>query len=104
MEPYRQAIADLSLSLERGTARVPGDGYYYIVLRGEVQGRFRTLRQAQVKYKELVATTGYKPKPNERPKRTPAEQAVERYMDELEAYWGSSHKHARRGGKTMYRS
>jgi hypothetical protein len=33
----------------------------------------------------------------------PRREAVERYMDELGLYWSESHKHTRRGGKTMYR-
>lgn len=104
MEPYRQTIPAISLSLERYTAAVPDDGYYYVLKDGRVEGRFRTLRQAQARYKELLAASGYQPPPVEAKEVDPAKEAVERYMDELEAYWGDSHKHARRGGKTMYRS
>lgn len=104
MESYRQAIPAIGLSLERYTGAVPDDGYYYVLKDGEVKGRFRTLRQAQAKYKELLAASGYQPPPLQPRKVDPSREAVERYMDELEAYWGDSHKHTHRGGKTMYRS
>ncbi len=104
MEPYRQAIPALGLSLERNTGRVPADGYFYILLRGETKGRFRSLRQAQRQYKQLLAESGHTPAPRKGRRIDPAREAVDRYMDQLEDYWGNSHKHARRGGKTMYRS
>lgn len=104
MEPYRQAIPAIGLSVERDTARVPSDGYYYVLLEGEAQGRYRSLRQAQTQYKQLLADSGWRPDPAERTAVDPAREAVERYMDALEDYWSGSHKHTRRGGKTMYRS
>lgn len=104
MEPYRQAVPTIGLSLERDTARVPSDGYYYVLLNGEVKGRHRSLRQAQSQYKEFLAESGWKPPDLKRTRMDPAREAVERYMDGLEDYWSSAHKHTRRGGKTMYRS
>ena len=32
------------------------------------------------------------------------DETVERYLDDLQAYWTESHRHTKRGGKTMYRS
>ena len=88
--------------MERATVNVPKDGYFYVLVNGQIKGRFRTMRQALALYKSLLEDSGYKPPTAER-KGDPAREAVERYMDELEAYWGDSHRHARRGGKTMYR-
>ena len=101
--PYRQAVPAIGLSLERSTGRVPDDGCYYVLLRGELKGRHRTLKPAKIQYKDLLAASGWEPA------RTtggsaPVNEAVERYMDQLETYWGASHTHSRRGGKTMYRS
>jgi len=103
MESYKQSIAAIGLSLERATADVPNDGHFYVLLAGEVKGRFRAMRRALALYKSLLEQSGYTPpSPGDR-KADPAREAVERYMDELEAYWSDSHRHARRGGKTMYR-
>jgi hypothetical protein len=104
MESYKQGIRAIGLSLERATASVPKDGYFYVLLNGEIKGRFRAMRLALALYKSLLEESGYTPPlPGDR-KADPAREAVERYMDELEAYWADSHTHARRGGKTMYRS
>ena len=102
MESYRQSIPAIGLSLERGTADIPKDGYFYVLLNGEIKGRFRAMKQALALYKSLLEDSGYTP-PGVDTKGDPAHEAVERYMDELEAYWTDSHRHARRGGKTMYR-
>lgn len=104
MDPYKQAVPAIDLSLERGTGRVPRDGNYYVILDGQIQGRHRGLRQAQRQYKQLLADSGWKPDSQQSPKENRSPEAVERYMDELEAYWSSSHKHTRRGGSAMYRS
>lgn len=103
MERYKQSIPAIRLSIQRGTEDVPADGYYYVLLGGEVRGRFRTLKQAQAVYKTLLDESGYKP-PARSDRIDPGHEAVERYLDELGAYWSDSHKHSRRGGKTMYRS
>ena len=101
--PYRQAVPDIGLSLERFTGRVPDDSYYYVLQRGEVKGRHRTLKPAKTQYKELLAGSGWEP-PASGGQVSPANEVIERYMDQLQDYWGASHKHSRRGGKTMYRS
>ncbi len=104
MEPYRQAVPTIGLSIERNTGRVPSDGYYYVLLNGEVKGRYRSLRQAQSQYKQLLVESGWSPAPAKPASVDLAREAIERYMDDLDAYWSSSHKHTHRGGKTMYRS
>ena len=103
-QSYRQAIPAIQLSLERATPNVPQDGHYHVLLKGQVKGRFRSFKQAQVAYKTLIEQSGYTPPSNSPSEYSGRPQAVERYMDQLEDYWLSSHKHRRRGGKTMYRS
>jgi hypothetical protein len=97
---YRQCIPPIDLSLERYTESVPKDGYYYVLLRGEIKGRFRTRNAAAELYTGLLRQTGYKPPPVD--KTTPRNEAVEGYLDAKESYWADSHKHARRGGKGRY--
>jgi len=52
----------------------------------------------------LLDSSRYNPVARNGGKTDPAQEAIERYMDQLDAYWTDSHKHTRRGGKTMYRS
>lgn len=103
MELYRQSIPAIGLSLERSTEHVPRDGYFYVLLKGEIKGRFRTKSSALAMYRELLQGSGYKPPPVEA-SLDPSRETVERYLDDLESYWSDSHRHKRRGGKTMYRS
>lgn len=104
MEPYRQTIPTLGLAIEGATPRVPNDGHYYVVFEGEMRGRHRSLKKAQVQYREILAAEGWKPEPVKKKAISPGAEAVERYMDSLEDYWGDAQGHRRRGGKTMYRS
>lgn len=103
MELYRQAIPAIGLSLERTTDRVPNDGFFYVLVQGEIKGRFRTKSKALILYKSLLKESGYRPPPVQATVDAGREN-VERYLDELEAYWSDSHTHKKRGGKTMYRS
>lgn len=79
---------------------MPDDGCYYVLLQGEIKGRFRQKRQAESLYKSLFADSGYQA-PEQEP-RGGRNETVERYLDDLESYWLDSHKHARRGGKGRY--
>ena len=97
---YRQSIPAIHLSLERATENVPNDGWFYVLLRDEIKGRFRTKSEALALYRTLLSESGYTPPPVEPSSRN---ETVERYLDDLEAYWTESHRHHRRGGKTMYR-
>ena len=103
MDLYRQSIAAIGLSLERSTERVPKDGYFYVLLKGEIKGRFRTKGSALAMYRAILKKSGYKPPPVEAAADV-SRETVERYLDDLETYWSDSHRHKRRGGKTMYRS
>jgi len=104
MQPYRQSVPSLRVSIERDTPAVPPDGYYYVVQDGKILGRFHGLKQATARYKQLLADAGYEPPTAEPRKIDPTKEAVERYMDDLEAYWSDASNHRRRGGKSMYRS
>ena len=101
MQLYRQAIPAIGLSLERATDQVPKDGFFYVLLRGEIKGRFRTKSKALSLYRSLLRDSGYKPQPVEASVDT-ARESVERYLDELESYWSDSHRHTPRGGKGRY--
>jgi len=99
MDSYRQSLESIGLSVERLTPNVPDDGWFYVVSKGKTKGRFRSLKQALACYKELVAESGWKPPVVAKAKVDPSVEAVERYMDELGDYWGSSHRHRRPGVK-----
>lgn len=58
---YRQTLEGQPLSIEQGTASVPDDGYYYVVLRGAIEGRFKSLNKAVFRFRELKRTLDYKP-------------------------------------------
>lgn len=102
MESYSQSIPAIGLSLERSTERVPKDGYFYVLLRGEIKGRFRTKSSALAMYRAILEESGYKPSPVAA-SGDASRETVERYLDDLETYWSEAHRHRRRGGKTMYR-
>lgn len=97
---YKQSIPTIGLSLERHTKAVPSDGHYYVLLGGDVKGKFRNKNAALELYRELLRDSGYTPPPVE--KATARNEAVEGYLDAKESYWGDSHKHTRRGGKGGY--
>lgn len=94
---YKQSIPSIGLSLERHTKSVPSDGFYYVLLGGEIKGRFRNKNAALELYREMLRATGYTPPPVEKP--TLRNEAVEGYLDAKESFWGESHKHTCRGGK-----
>ena len=96
---FRQKVPAIGLSLERNTPEVPIDGWYYVVLRCQIQGRYRQKGQAQKVYSRLLEESGYKP---EVAKTEEKNETVERYLDDLEAYWLDSHKHSKRGGKGRF--
>lgn len=64
---YSQRLPAYELSIEQSTENVPADGYYYVVLRGSVKGRFRSLGQAKHFYARLKAEVGYEPPPQPEP-------------------------------------
>ncbi len=100
-ELFNQSVPAIGLSLERCSSRVPHDGYFYIIVKDEIRGRFRTKAQAAELYRTILHESGYKPEPVASAAANSSE-TVERYLDEKEAYWSDSHRHTRRGGKGRY--
>ncbi len=97
---FRQSTPAICLSIERATDRVSDDGFFYVILHDEVRGKFKNKRQALDLYQQLRKESGYTPP---LPARTPERnEAIERYLDDLERYWDQSHKHAKRGGKGRF--
>ena len=84
---YRQAIDSAGISLEQGTGNVPDDKKYYVVCDGQVQKGFRSLRQAQQQYAQLVKERA--PAKIGPAGPTPAERLqAELASAPLEGYWG----------------
>lgn len=59
---------------------MPDDGYYYVILKGEVAGRFKSLNKAVARYNELKETLDLKP--IEVPE-LPAEELWQRDMENM---------------------
>lgn len=53
VQPYRQAVPTYGLSVERGTAAVPPDGCFHVLLRGEELLTTKSEREALAKYRQL---------------------------------------------------
>jgi len=51
---YKQLNQRANISIEQNTGSVPCDGKYYVLKNDESVAAFRTLKAAQVKYKELI--------------------------------------------------
>ena len=98
---FRQSVPAIGLSLERGSPRVPNDGYFYVLVGDDVKGRFRFRKDALKLYEAILEESGYRPPPAST--SGGRSETVERYLDELEAYWTESHLHTKRGGKGRYR-
>ncbi len=86
--------------MERATSAVPDDGWFYVIVQGEIRGRFRQKKKAEILYREILDESGYAPTPPTAD--SSRNETVERYLDDLENYWLDSHKHTRRGGKGRY--
>ncbi len=97
---FRQSVPAIGLSLERATERTPSVGHFYVFLGEEIRGKFRNKKHAVDLYSALLKDSGFTPPPSET--KASRNEIVERYLDDLESYWGASHKHARRGGKGRF--
>lgn len=60
-QPYRQQLPALELSIESLTDSVPDDGWWYLMQRGELLGRFRSLKLAKEEWDRIVAESGWQP-------------------------------------------
>jgi hypothetical protein len=88
----------LGLSLQRYTADVPDDGYWYLLRGDEQLGRHRTEKAGRAAWQEYIAGSGWEPPqreldPAEALQRDISAREHARYVE----YWSSSHKF-RRGG------
>ncbi len=97
--PYRQYIPDIRLSIEKDTDAVPKDGKYYVLHEGKIEGTFRSIKQAQKLYRELVKKIGYTPSTKQEKRKSASELATDRYLEEKDFYWADSYKHRGGGGR-----
>ena len=77
---YRQVLSGHALSVEQDTPNVPNDGYYYVLLDGNIQGRYRSLPQALKRYQEIKKTLNIGP-----PAPAPRVSAAEAWGRELDS-------------------
>lgn len=96
---YRHIIPQLNLSIERNTAKVPNDGRFYIVRDGHTIERFRYIKKAEERFRQLVKESGYKPDVSPMKPWSAPDEELERYLDAKELYWAESHKYRGKGGK-----
>lgn len=102
--PYRQYLEPLGVAIERNTPRVPPDGFYYVLREGATLGRFRTLKQAQLLYRRVIAEVGWRPDPMQQESGAGASrESIERYLDEKDRYWAESHRFTSKTGRGMGR-
>jgi hypothetical protein len=96
---YRHFIPELSISIERNTARVPNDGKFYILRDGEVIDTFRIIARAEARFRQLLKESGYKPEVSPTKPRSVVDEKLERYLDAKDLYWAESYKYRAKGGK-----
>ena len=77
---YRHYIPALDLSIESYTNRVPNDGRFHLVHKGDIIGSFRYKKQAEQKFYQLVKESGYKPDTSTTKPIDPSGEALERYF------------------------
>ena len=96
---YRHFIPELSISIERNTARIPNDGKFYILREGQIIDSFRTIGKAEARFRQLVKESGYKPKVSPTKPPSAIDEKLERYLDAKDLYWAESYKYRAKGGK-----
>lgn len=96
-EPYRQFVPGIGLSLERNTDTVPKDGSFYVIRNGDVVGRFRSLKDAQLEYVAIRDTLVVPKIPVAADDESTL--AMDNYFMAKEMYWSQSHNFGRGGGK-----
>lgn len=104
-ERYRQGLPGIDLYIERSTERVPADGWFHVLLCGEVLGSFRTLRSAQRCYRQQQDALGYLPPVCESPSADELlrREDLERDLLRSASYWAESHLFSGGGGKLRHR-
>ncbi|MBI3890660.1 MAG: hypothetical protein HY303_03925 [Candidatus Wallbacteria bacterium] len=61
MSSYRQANLKANVSLEKDTGQVPHDGKYHLLVDGRSAGDFKTLKQAQEAYTQVLRDRNCEP-------------------------------------------
>jgi len=98
-ETYRHYIPGIDVSVERYTANVPNDGKYYIVKEGKVVQNFRSMKHAEDMFKQLIAESGFKPKPQHSQKVNPVDETLERILSAKAIFWAEGPKQTKGRGK-----
>lgn len=98
-ESYKHYIPKAGLSVERHTEAVPNDGKYYLLRDGEIVHAFRSLKQAEQRFREMLEGLDYSPQPVATNVRSQSEIFVERYLDAKDMYWAESHRFRGKGGR-----
>jgi len=96
---YRHYLPTLDLSIERYTTRVPADGKFHLIQKGEIIGSFRSKKQAEQKFYQLVEESGYKPDVPETQPLDPSQEAIERYSLAKDIFWAEGPKYRSKGGR-----
>lgn len=96
---YKSYIPDIKLSLEKGTNLVPNDGRYYVVRDGCIIDSFASLKQADGKFKQLVAESGYKPATLQNTKPNAGDETIERYLTSKAIFWAEGPRYKGKRGK-----
>lgn len=83
---YRQHVDRANLSLECNTAAVPQDGHYYVIHNAKIVGRYKTLKQAQVKYRRVLEALRLPPLARDASERRQAQAraAAQTVVDDME--------------------
>jgi hypothetical protein len=84
---YKHYIPALDLSIERYTNRVPPDGKYHLIQRGNIIGSFRSKKQAEEKFYQIVKESGYKPETSDKKPIDQSELALQKYFDSKAIFW-----------------
>ena len=96
---YKQSIPKLSLSIERGTSKVPNDGKFHLLQDNKVIESFRLMKNAEERFRQLVSASGYKPEIPTTEKTSVDEDGVERYMNSKAIFWAEGPISRTKGGR-----
>jgi hypothetical protein len=96
---YKHYIPDIKLSIEKGTDKVPNDGKYYIVSDGHIIDAFKSRKQAEEKFKQLIEASGYKPSISQKKKLNPGDETIERYLISKAIFWAEGPRYKDKRGK-----
>jgi hypothetical protein len=93
--PYRQYRDDVGLYIERYTPRVPQDGKWYVILKDEIAGAYRSLKAAQERYRALLQEMNYNPASSEPSSSIDLAEALRReaqdeFIARHQVYWATT--------------